>query len=106
MVYFSGSIYTAFIETLTKMDLTEEQIKAIKASLCEITKLNPNRVRIEERIDDPNERARVQKQKYCDINREAIRERNRIYMRNKRAAARLAQGSEIDDTTFNGVVMV
>jgi hypothetical protein len=112
-VYFSGSIYTAFIETLTKMDLTEEQIEAIKASLCEITKLNPNRVETQPRspytkynCDDPIERHRLAVKKNKDNNPEVVRERSRIYMRNKREAARLAQDSKIVDVNFNGVVMV
>lgn len=106
MVYFSGSLYNTLIESLSNVDLTEEQMEQIKSIICDVTKHNPNRVRIEESIDDPIERSRVQKQKYCEINREAIRERNRVYMRNKRAAIRLAQDSKIGDVNFNGVVMV
>lgn len=106
MVYFSYHLYNRFVDSLSDLDMTDELRERIKANLCEITEYNPKRVRIEEHIDDPKERYRIQKQKYCEINREAIRERSKMYMRNKREAARLAQESKIVDVNFNGVVMV
>jgi hypothetical protein len=108
MVYFSGTIYTSFIETLTNMDLTEKQIEAIKAKLCEITKHNPNRaLSTKHACNDPIESHRLAVKKNKDNNPEVVRERSRMYMRNKRAAVRLAQDSKTEiDVNSNGVVMV
>ncbi len=106
MVYFSHHIYNRFVETLNNMNLTTEQRAEIKANICAITEYDPNRIRVEESFDDPKERARIQKQMYTDKNREVIRERSRIHMRNKRLAARLAQEQQTTSMNTNGGVMV